>query len=123
MRCGYCGGSVGDFEKRYYEVHNNGESVITICEKCLIAMNTCDMCQHRDSCAFIEAIDDPTPPFIIKFQTIQNGNMVIRKQMQVPNGERVKRYCSTCHCCKNGGETENWYCWKSCAGTCSNYKE
>ena len=92
------------------------------CRKCAALFGTCAMCAHTN-CGFFNDTD-PMPQFVMVARKIQQGNATFIEQKQVPNSERIKKFCTDgkCKCflddprhplcCRHGGYT-----------TCTNYCE
>jgi hypothetical protein len=98
-------------------------SIHLFCRNCATLFGTCAMCAHSTGCAFLQDTD-PTPPFKVVARQMRQGNSTFIEQMQVPNGDRIKKFCleGKCKCaiddpehplcCRHGGYT-----------TCTNYCE
>ena len=95
----------------------------TLCKQCAAQFGTCAMCQHNVPCGFFNN-PDPMPQFRTVARTVRQGNATYVEQRQVPNSERIKKFCidGKCKCflddpehplcCRHGGYT-----------TCTNYCE
>ena len=70
------------------------------CKKCAAQFGHCPMCQHNTPCAFLED-PDPTPQFKMVARQMLQGNATFIEQRQVPNAERIKKFCA------NGNITQN----------------
>jgi hypothetical protein len=93
------------------------------CADCAKLFGTCVMCAHSIGCAFTQD-PDPTPPFVVVSRQVRQGNATFIEQKQIPNGDRIKKFCldGKCKCaiddperplcCRNGGYM-----------TCTNYCE
>lgn len=62
------------------------------CRNCLTFLKSCASCP-KQYCAFNED-PDPMPKIVIR--EVRQGNMVMKGQ--VINEERVKMFCTSCHC-------------------------
>ena len=94
-----------------------------LCKKCAAHFGTCFMCQHSTYCGFHED-PDPMPQFKVIARQIQQGNTTFIQHQQIPNPDRVKKFCmdGKCQCflddpehplcCRHGGYA-----------TCTNYCE
>lgn len=97
-------------------------SVHLFCPNCATLFGTCAMCAHT-YCGFFND-PDPMPQFKVITRQMQQGNATFIEERQIPNPERVKKFCidSKCKCflddpehplcCRHGGYT-----------TCTNYCE
>lgn len=97
-------------------------SIHLFCRKCSSLFGTCAMCMHT-YCGFFND-PDPMPQFVMACREQRTPAGTIVEQYQIPNPDRVKRFCiddgcKCCHeinekplCCRFGGYT-----------TCSNYVE
>ena len=81
-----------------------------LCRDCGKNIGLCVTCKNGKTCEFRNN-PDPTPHMIP--QTVRQGNMIM--QTQVPNPERVARYCHSCECfskelgcLKETGACEKW---------------
>lgn len=93
------------------------------CADCIKMFGTCHMCAHNKPCGFFND-PDPTPQFKMVARQIRQGNATFIEQKQVPNAERIKKFCldGKCKCaiddpehplcCRHGGHA-----------TCTNYCE
>lgn len=98
------------------------DSVHLFCRNCATLFGTCSMCAHT-YCGFFKD-PDPTPQFKVIARQMRQGNATFIEQKQVPNPDRVKKFCTDgkCKCflddaehplcCRHGGYT-----------TCTNYCE
>ena len=94
-----------------------------LCKTCASKLGTCEMCAHLVNCGFFHD-PDPSPQFTVVARQIRQGNATFVEQKQIPNPERVKKFCmeGKCKCflddpehplcCRYGGYT-----------TCTNYCE
>ena len=94
-----------------------------LCKTCASKFGTCEMCAHLVNCGFFHD-PDPSPQFTVVARQMRQGNATFVEQKQIPNPERVKKFCveGKCKCllddsehplcCRYGGYT-----------TCTNYCE
>ena len=92
------------------------------CRNCATLFGTCVMCAHTN-CGFFKD-PDPMPQFKVIARQMRQGNATFVEQKQVPNPDRIKKFCTDgkCKCflddaehplcCRHGGYT-----------TCTNYCE
>ena len=92
------------------------------CRNCATLFGTCAMCSHT-YCGFFND-PDPMPQFKVIARQMRQGNTTFIEQKQVPNPDRVRKFCADgkCKCflddaehplcCRHGGHT-----------TCANYCE
>ena len=93
------------------------------CRNCNAGFGGCPMCAHNASCAF-DTNPDPMPKFIILSQEYRTPYGVQIIQKQVPNAERVKKFCVEGKCpCYNGDDEHPLCCRLGGYATCSNYSE
>ena len=123
MICENCGRSISVVTDAIVSVNEKGEAR-TVCKQCAATFGHCPMCQHLGPCAFQED-PDPMPRFITKTWRQQTpiGTQVI--QRQVPNADRIKRFCidGGCKCFHDSGDSP--ICCRLGTGyaTCPNYTE
>ena len=122
MICENCGKLIEDVKDLIVSV-KNAESINIVCRECAKGFGHCPMCQHNTECGFFQD-PDPMPQFRTITRTIQQGNATFTEQRQIPNAERIKKFCidGKCKCflddpehplcCRFGGYT-----------TCTNYCE
>ena len=84
-----------------------------MCPRCSQALNTCALCTKSARCEF-EQNPSPLPKQVQ--QVIRQGNMTM--QTIIPNPERVKAFCFSCHCFNE----EELLCRRE-DGWCSSYDE
>ena len=101
----------------------DGGGAYILCKECAAQFGTCMMCQHNTPCGFFND-PDPTPQFKVIARQMRQGNATFIEQKQIPNPDRVKKFCTDgkCKCflddpehplcCRHGGYT-----------TCTNYRE
>ena len=97
-------------------------SVHLFCRNCATLFGTCAMCAHT-YCGFFND-PDPMPQFKVIVRQTRQGNATFVEQVQVPNSDRIKKFCTDgkCKCflddsehplcCRHGGYT-----------TCTSYCE
>lgn len=123
MICENCGKTITQKEDTIISF-KNGKDISIVCRKCSTYYGTCGMCQHLGPCAFQED-PDPMPQFITKTWRQQTpiGTQVI--QRQVPNADRIKRFCidGGCKCFHDSDNSP--ICCRLGTGyaTCPNYTE
>ena len=101
----------------------NGENINIFCSQCAQMLNTCKMCEHNTPCGFFND-PDPMPQFVMVARRIQQGNTTFVTQMQVPNGERIKKFCLDGKCkCAIDDPNEPLCCRFGGCTTCTNYCE
>ena len=67
---------------------------------------------------------DPMPQTIVVARRIQQGNATFIQQQQIPNKERIKKFCINTKCpCYNGDEEHPLCCRVGGCTTCTNYCE
>lgn len=120
MKCERCGREVPNEAVVLSPV---GEKYAVLCKECASLFGTCAMCAHGTQCEFVSN-PDPTPQFKIVRHGIQQGNATFFEQKQVPNGERIKKFCldGKCKCAIDDPE-QPFCCRHGGCGTCSNYTE
>ena len=122
MKCENCGREpLANTDTVIYPLDEGGARIL--CKKCAAHFGTCFMCQHATYCGFHED-PDPTPEFKVIVRQTGQGNATFIERRQVPNAERIKKFCidGKCKCflddperplcCRHGGYT-----------TCTNYCE
>ena len=97
-------------------------SIHLFCRNCATLFGTCAMCAHT-YCGFFND-PDPMPQFIVVARQVRQGNATFIEQKQIPNADRIKRFCidGGCKCfCDNDGQP---YCPRHGGyTTCTNYIE
>ena len=121
IMCEHCGRYFG--EKDIIISVKEGCDISFFCRECNSLFGHCPMCQHNTECGFLQD-PDPMPQFRTVSRTVQQGNVTFMEQCQIPNAERIKKFCidRKCKCflndpehplcCRFGGYT-----------TCTNYCE
>lgn len=100
------------------EFDETGERYLRkVCSRCNSLRGTCGRCIYGYDCAFFQ-VEDGLPQMVMK--TVQQGIMIV--QQQVPNPERIEKYCKVCNCW-----SEDYGCFKqgntNRVPTCRNYFE
>lgn len=120
MRCEICNKEIAASDSI---VSPRGEEYSIFCKQCYTFFGHCQTCVSNCSCAFMEN-PDPMP----KFRVIQNetrtpmGIQIV--QYEVPNGERIKKFCIEGKClCYNGDDEHPLCCRHGGYATCTNYSE
>ena len=122
MICENCGKLIEDVKDLIVSVKNT-ESINIVCRECAKGFGHCPMCQHNTPCGFFND-PDPMPQFIMRTWRNETPQGVQIVQRQVPNTERIKKFCTDgkCKCFLN--DPEHPLCCRigGCA-TCTNYCE
>lgn len=122
MICENCGKPLNDNTDVVISV-KNGEAINFFCKECNKAFGHCPMCQHNVPCGFFND-PDPTPQFVIVARQMRQGNATFVEQRQVPNEERVRKFCLDGKCkCYNGNDEHPLCCRHGGYTTCTNYCE
>jgi hypothetical protein len=80
------------------------------------------MCAHT-YCGFFND-PDPTPQFKVIARQIQQGNATFIEQKQVPNSDRIKKFCTDGKCKCFLDDVEHPLCCRHGGyATCTNYCE
>ena len=97
-------------------------SIHLFCRNCATLFGTCAMCAHT-YCGFFND-PDPMPQFVMVARKMQQGNITVVEQCQIPNPDRVKKFCveTECKCLINTDE-QKLCCRHGGCTTCSNYCE
>lgn len=102
----------------------NTETINLFCRKCSSLFDTCHFCEHFTQCGF-ESDPDPLPQFVMIQQRQQTpmGQSII--QYQVPNTERLRKFClgGKCACCNEEDPKDPFCCRHAGTFTCNNFKE
>lgn len=98
------------------------EDVSYLCKSCCSLFGTCAMCTHT-YCGFFND-PDPMPQFKVIARQIRQGNATLIEQKQVPNPERIKKFCidGKCKCFLDDAE-HSLCCRHGGYATCTNYCE
>ena len=101
----------------------NGTSIDFFCKDCNALFGTCKTCKNGGICGFFND-PDPMPKFIIIQQKTQHENGYSIVQRQVPNTERLRKFCFGKCPCINETDPKDPYCCKFTEyTTCPNYCE
>lgn len=89
--CRFCGRYIGNGK-----VFISGDGKALTCEECQKALNSCRGCKNfkPETCEF-ETNSDPMPKVITQTQSLGNNQIM---QSQVPNQERINKFCPSCAC-------------------------
>ena len=102
----------------------NGCDLFFYCRECNSQLGHCPACLRRHECGFFND-PDPLPKFIViqKKQQHANGYTII--QQQVPNTERLRKFCldGKCKCCNEIDPKDPFCCRFTVDKTCGNYLE
>lgn len=122
MKCEKCGGCLNPKTDVCISSASD-ESIHLFCKECIKKFGTCEMCQHMKPCGFFHD-PDPMPQFIVVARTTQQGNATFVEQKQIPNPNRVKKFCieGECKCFLNDLEHPICCRYSGCS-TCTNYCE
>ena len=122
MKCENCGKPLDVNMDTVVSVHEN-DVVRAFCKQCATAFGHCPMCQHNTPCAFFED-PDPTPQFKMVTRQTRQGNATFIEQRQVPNSERIKKFCTDGKCKCFLDDAEHPLCCRHGGyATCTNYCE
>ena len=92
------------------------------CRNCATLFGTCAMCSHT-YCGFFND-PDPMPQMKVVTRQIRQGNATFIAQKQIPNGDRIKKFCIDGGCPCYNGDAENPLCCRFGGyTTCTNYCE
>ena len=122
MICENCGKHLDVNMDMVMSIHEN-DVVRVFCKQCTTAFGHCPMCQHNTDCGFFHD-PDPMSQFVVVARTTQQGNATFVEQKQVPNPNRVKKFCieGKCKCFLNDPEHPICCRYGGCS-TCTNYCE
>lgn len=122
MICENCGKSLNENIDVIVSIKEN-DVVNIFCKQCATAFGHCPMCQHNTECGFFHDLD-PMPQFRTVSRTMRQGNATFVEQRQVPNAERIKKFCidGKCKCFLDDPEHPLCCRFGGCA-TCTNYCE
>ena len=102
---------------------NEKNETLVFCKECEAHFGTCAMCQHNTPCGFFND-PDPMPQFKVIARQMRQGNATFIEQKQVPNGDRIKKFCIDGNCPCYNGDAENPLCCRFDGyTTCTNYCE
>lgn len=122
MICNNCGKSLRGSLDVVLSIVKDQE-VITVCKECNKNYGHCPMCQHNIECGFFQD-PDPMPQFKVVARTIRQGNATFVEQKQIPNADRIKKFCidGKCKCFLDDPEHPLCCRFGGCT-TCTNYCE
>ena len=121
MICENCGKSLEN-NNTVADIKEDG-SVHLFCRNCVTLFVTCVMCQHNTECSFFQD-PDPMPQFRTIARTARQGNTTFIEQCQVPNAERIKKFCIDGKCKCFLDDPEHPLCCRFGGyATCTNYCE
>ena len=120
MRCENCGRDPLANTDTVVVTQDNGVHVF--CRNCATLFGTCAMCVHT-SCGFFND-PDPMPQFVMVARQMRQGNATFVQQQQIPNPERVKKFCTDGKCKCFLDDAEHPLCCRHGGyATCTNYCE
>lgn len=121
--CENCSKEIADNKDLVISV-KNGEGMNFFCRECNKLFGTCHMCQTNITiCGFFDD-PDPMPRFIMVARKMQQGNTTVVEQRQIPNPDRVKKFCIETECvCLINTDEQKLCCRHSDCTTCTNYCE
>ena len=119
MICENCGRSL-EGAKAVISAKEDGAQVF--CMNCASLFGTCAMCANTQ-CGFFND-PDPMPQFKVVARQIKQGNATFIEQKQVPNSDRIKKFCieGKCKCLLDDAE-RSLCCRHGGHATCANYYE
>ena len=121
MKCVNCGKTPLANQDTVVVTQDNGTHIF--CRECSAHLGTCVMCQHNIHCAFFND-PDPMPKMKVVAQQTRQGNATFIEQKQIPNGDRIKKFCIDGNCPCYNGDAENPICCRFGGyATCTNYCE
>ena len=120
MRCEECGRELAP-KAAIIRIQNDTD-LHFFCAECHQLFGHCHMCDHRLRCEFKENPDPmPATRVVRKEQRTPFGVSIM--QTEIPNSERIKKFCTECTCF-GGLEEETPYCGRYTGyATCTNYCE
>lgn len=119
MICENCGRSL---EGAKAVISAKEDRVQVFCINCASLFGTCAMCANTQ-CGFAND-PDPMPQFKLIARKFQQGGATFIQRMEVPNSERIKKFCIEGNCPCLMEDEESSFCGRaSDIGICSNYKE
>ena len=123
MICENCGKTITQKEDTIISF-KNGKDISIVCRECSTYYGTCGMCANLGPCAFTDD-PDPMPQMVVIQQTQQTPMGVMTVQKQVPNPERIKKFCldGKCSCVDESDPEHPLCCRHSGCATCTNYRE
>ena len=121
MKCVNCGKTPLIDQDTVVVTQDNGIHIF--CRECSARFGTCAMCQRNIPCAFFND-PDPMPQMKVIVQQTRQGNATFIEQKQIPNGDRIKKFCIDGNCPCYNGDAENPLCCRFGGyTTCTNYCE
>lgn len=101
----------------------NGSEISFFCRECNKNFGHCPMCQHNTPCGFFSD-PDPMPQFVMVARQMRQGNATFVEQKQIPNPDRVKKFCTDGKCKCFLDDPEHPLCCRHGGyATCTNYCE
>ena len=120
-KCVNCGKTPLANQDTVIVTQDNGVNIF--CRECATQFGTCAMCQRNIPCGFFHD-PDPMPQFKVIARQTRQGNATFIQHQQVPNSERIKKFCTDgkCKCFLDDPEQPLCCRFGGCA-TCTNYCE
>jgi hypothetical protein len=119
MKCANCG---REGNRGFIICPTENDTSIAFCIDCYKLFGTCAMCTHT-YCGFFND-PDPMPQFKTVMHQTKQGNAVYIEQKQVPNPDRVRKFCTDGKCkCFLDDPKHPLCCRHGGYATCSNYTE
>ena len=120
-KCARCG---VEWETKHMIISVDEDEVALFCPKCAQFFGRCPFCEHYSDCGF-QNDSDPMPKFVTIARRMQQGNATFVEQLQVPNTERLRKFCldGKCICCNEDNPKEPYCCRHTGFGTCYKFKE
>ena len=101
----------------------NGCDISFYCRECNNLFGHCPMCSNYGPCGFFDD-PDPMPQFKVIARQMRQGNATFIERQQVPNADRIKKFCLDGKCkCYNGDDEHPLCCRHGGYATCTNYCE
>lgn len=99
------------------------DNVHIYCKNCYVGFGCCPTCVYNVPCGFFDD-PDPIPQFVMLRQERRTPMGVQILQKEMPNPERVKKFCIDGKCvCYNGNDEHPLCCRFGGCATCLNYCE
>ena len=122
MKCEKCGGHLNS-KTDVCVSSTPDETIHILCKECIKKFGTCEMCQYGTPCGFFND-PDPMPQFVMVARTTRQGNATFVEQKQIPNPNRVKKFCTDGKCkCFLDDHEHPLCCRFGGYATCTNYCE
>lgn len=119
MKCANCG---REGNKGFIVCPVENDKSVVLCIDCYKVLGSCNACQNT-YCGFFND-PDPMPQFKVIQRQEHQGNATYIQQIQVPNSERIRKFCIDGKCkCYNGDDEHPLCCRHGGYATCTNYKE